>query len=80
MKQVGAHEAETHLSRLLDEVARGESVAITKHGRAVALLMPVTSDANRVTAAQAVTGLRRSRRGRRLDGVGLRELIDGGGR
>ena len=40
MKRLGAYEAKTHLSRLLDEVEGGESFAITKHGRPVALLVP----------------------------------------
>lgn len=40
MKIVGSYEAKTHLPRLLDEVAAGETITITKHGRAVAQLMP----------------------------------------
>ncbi|MDO8613270.1 MAG: type II toxin-antitoxin system prevent-host-death family antitoxin, partial [Dehalococcoidia bacterium] len=41
MKQIGVYEAKTHLPRLLDEVARGESITITRHGRPVARLVPV---------------------------------------
>jgi prevent-host-death family protein len=44
MKVVGSFEAKTHLSALLDEVARGESITISKHGRPVAMLVP--ADAN----------------------------------
>ncbi len=40
MKTVGAYEAKTHLSRLLDEVAAGETITITKHGTPVAQLVP----------------------------------------
>jgi prevent-host-death family protein len=80
VKHIGAYEAKTHLSRLLDDVEGGESVAITKHGRPVALLVPATPATSRATTAQAVAGLRKSRRGRRLDGVSLRELIDDGRR
>lgn len=36
---VGVHEAKTHLSRLLDRVAAGEEVEITKRGRVVARLV-----------------------------------------
>ena len=32
MKTVGAFQAKTQLSRLLDEVERGETVTITRHG------------------------------------------------
>lgn len=38
---VGSYEAKTHLPALLDRVARGESITITKHGKPVAQLVPV---------------------------------------
>lgn len=41
MDSVGAFEAKTHLSALLDRVERGEEVTITRHGRPVARLVPV---------------------------------------
>ncbi len=40
-KSVGVHEAKTHLSRLLEEVAAGEEVVITRRGEQVASLVPV---------------------------------------
>jgi prevent-host-death family protein len=40
-KSVGVHEAKTHLSRLLEEVAAGGEVVITRRGEAVASLVPV---------------------------------------
>lgn len=40
-KSVGVHEAKTHLSRLLEDVAAGEEVVITRRGEAVARLVPV---------------------------------------
>jgi prevent-host-death family protein len=39
-KSVGVHEAKTHLSRLLEDVAAGEQVMITRRGEAVACLVP----------------------------------------
>ena len=42
MRSVGAYEAKTHLPSLLDQVERGETITITKHGREVARLVPVT--------------------------------------
>lgn len=39
-KSVGVHEAKTHLSRLLQEVAAGEEIVITSRGKAVATLGP----------------------------------------
>ncbi|NJK91526.1 MAG: type II toxin-antitoxin system Phd/YefM family antitoxin [Blastochloris sp.] len=38
--EVGAFEAKTHLSRLLDQVEQGALVTITRHGKPVAQLMP----------------------------------------
>lgn len=43
MKSVNIHEAKTHLSRLLDEVSRGEEVTIAKAGKPIARLVPITS-------------------------------------
>jgi prevent-host-death family protein len=80
MKQLGAYEVKTHLSRLLDEVEAGESYAITKHGRPVALLVPATAARDAMSVAHAIEGLRKYRVGRRLDDVTLRELINDGRR
>jgi prevent-host-death family protein len=79
MRRVGAYEAKTHLPRLLDEVAQGEAITITKHGVAIAVLGPVATRAT-MTPAQAVAGLRAFRRTHRLDGLSIRELIDEGRR
>ena len=40
MKEIGTIEAKTHLSALLDEVAGGAEVVITRRGVAVARLVP----------------------------------------
>jgi prevent-host-death family protein len=40
MKEVGVLEAKTHFSSLLDEVSAGAEVLITRHGKAVAKLVP----------------------------------------
>jgi prevent-host-death family protein len=39
VKKVNVHEAKTHLSRLLDDVAAGEEVVICKAGKPVAALV-----------------------------------------
>lgn len=41
MKTVNIHEAKTHLSRLLVEVAAGEEIVIAKAGKPVARIVPV---------------------------------------
>jgi len=40
-KSVGMHQAKTHLSRLVEEVAAGEEVVITRRGEEVAKLVPI---------------------------------------
>ena len=42
MASVNVHDAKTHLSRLLDRVAAGESVVIAKAGKPVARLVPIS--------------------------------------
>jgi prevent-host-death family protein len=46
-RSVGVHEAKTHLSRLLADVAAGEQIVITRRGEAVASLVPATGVATR---------------------------------
>ncbi len=40
MRQLGAFEVKTHLSQILDDVQRGETILITKRGEPVARLVP----------------------------------------
>lgn len=46
-KSVGVHEAKTHLSRLLDDVAAGEEVVITRRGEPAARLLAIGHGAPR---------------------------------
>lgn len=46
-KSVGVHAAKTHLSRLLEDVAAGEEVVITRRGEEVAMLVPARHAATR---------------------------------
>ena len=46
MVTVNLVQAKTHLSKLLDKVEAGEEVLITRHGRAVAHISPVTRSKN----------------------------------
>jgi len=41
-KTINIHEAKTHLSRIVDEVAAGTEVIIAKAGKPMARLLPVT--------------------------------------
>jgi prevent-host-death family protein len=77
MKTVGSYEAKTHLSRLLDEAENGEVIAITRHGKVVARIMP--PEDVRPDPAEAIARLRSARIGLRLD-ADARELIEHGRR
>ena len=79
MRTVGAYEAKTHLPRLLDDVARGETIAITKHGVPVAMLVP-TPEARRKNVDEAIAALREFRRGKSLGELSIRDLIEEGRR
>jgi prevent-host-death family protein len=78
MRQVGAYEAKTRLSELLDEVESGDSITITRRGRPVAILTPSSPVASE--PEHVIRELRSARRGVRLRGLTIRELIDEGRR
>ena len=40
MRQIQASEAKVHLPQLLDDVERGETLIITRHGRPIARIVP----------------------------------------
>lgn len=48
MAEIGVHEAKTTLSKLLQRVAAGEEVTITRGGEPVAKLVPFRSKRGRV--------------------------------
>lgn len=48
MKTVSVHEAKTHLSRLLERVAAGDEVIISKSGKPVARLIAIVSEQPKV--------------------------------
>jgi prevent-host-death family protein len=51
MREVQASAAKTHLPQLLDEVERGETIVITRHGRPIARLVPEADRRREETAA-----------------------------
>lgn len=78
MTKVGAYEAKTKLAALLDRVARGETVEITRHGSTIALLVP--PDRARRPSREVIDDLRRFSRGRKLRPLRLRAMIEEGRR
>lgn len=80
MKTVGAYEAKTHLPRLLDEVAAGETITITKHGVPVAMLVPPpkTRSLDMDATIEAFRELRRHTKP--IDSATIRAMIEEGRR
>jgi prevent-host-death family protein len=76
MKQVGVYEAKTHLPRLLEQVEAGETITITRHGKPVAKLVPI--EPRRRSIDETIEEIKKFRKGNRLDGLSVRELIDYG--
>jgi prevent-host-death family protein len=79
MLSVGAFEAKTHLSALLERVARGEEIVITKHGKPVARLVPAAG-IDREKVAKAIAEIKELRQGHTLGGLSWKELRDEGRR
>jgi prevent-host-death family protein len=77
MITVGAFEAKTHLSTLLDRVAAGEEVVITKHGRPVARLIGA-QNIDRARVNDAFEKLKALRKGTTLGGLSWKALRDEG--
>lgn len=77
MKTVGAYEAKTHLPKLLERVARGERISITKHGVPVATIQPAESAAKK-PVAETIEQLKQFRKTHRLGALSIREMLDEG--
>jgi prevent-host-death family protein len=74
MEEVGAYEAKTHLPKLLERVAKGYRITITKHGVPVAILQPYDPQKS-VDVQNVIKELRDFRANNRLDGLSIREMI-----
>jgi prevent-host-death family protein len=80
MTSIGFYEARTHLSELLDQVARGKKVLITRRGKPAALLSPPPTEADK-DVRQIIRQMKDLRRGNVLGkGLSVRDLIDEGRR
>ena len=78
MREVGVYDAKTHLARLLDEVEQGETITITRHGKPVAKLVPITP--RRKDVNEVIEEILEARKGRTLGDITIRDLINEGRR
>lgn len=74
--QVGAYEAKTHLPALLERVADGEEITITKHGKPIARLVPVERPSIE-RRRQAIARIKELGKGQTL-GMPLKDAINEG--
>jgi antitoxin (DNA-binding transcriptional repressor) of toxin-antitoxin stability system len=75
------YEARTHLSELLDQVARGKKILITRRGKPAALLSPPPAEATKdVKLVIEEFKAYSKRHGRTLGGLSFRQMIDEGRR
>lgn len=79
MKSYGAFEAKNRLSELLGRVEMGEEIVITRHGHAVARLVPVAAT-DRAGVQRAIEQIKTLRRQSALGDVDLKELVNAGRR
>ena len=80
MTSVGSYEAKTHLPELLERVAKGERILITRRGVPVAMLtQPPRHDAGNVQ--EVIEQMRALRRGNILgNDLSIRDMIEEGRR
>jgi prevent-host-death family protein len=77
---VAAYDAKTHFSKLLERVAGGEEITITRHGSPVARMVPAKQAAGSEERRAAIEAMRRLSRGLCLKGLRVKDLIAEGRR
>ena len=77
---IGAYEAKTHLSELLEKVEGGQEIVITKHGMAVARLVPVKKKASAEERVAAIERIQELAAGLSLGRLKINDLITEGRR
>lgn len=77
MSTIGAYEAKTRLSELLDRAERGERIVITRNGRPSAILHAV-GPRRRDDLPQVIDALLAFRKGRRLESGEVRAMLEEG--
>ena len=80
MITVGAFEAKTNLSGLLERVAQGETIRIIRHGKPIARIVPDYPNLANPDLAEIIDAIREFRRGRSLKADEIRSLIEEGRR
>ena len=80
METVGSFEAKTHLAALLDRVAKGERITITRHGIPSAMLVPITAVETKLSHKEIVEEMRALRQRVKPGKMSTREMVNEGRR
>lgn len=75
---IGAFAAKTHFANLLERVAKGETITITRHGTPVARLVPIAASADVDRRKNAAERLKAFASRHSLGGIDWRTLRDEG--
>ena len=75
---IGAYDAKTHFSALLEKVEAGEEFTITKHGTPVARLVPVKKERTEAERREVIERWLEKSKGLSLGGLKIRDLINEG--
>jgi prevent-host-death family protein len=75
---VGAFDAKTRFSELLEQVESGREFTITKHGAPIARLVPIERKPSVAERRQAIERIQKLSRGLSLGGLKIRDLINEG--
>jgi len=77
---VGAYEAKTHLSELLEKVEAGAEITITRHGSPVARIVPIKKEATAEERLAAIRRIQTLATDLSLGGLKVKDLIREGRR
>lgn len=77
-KKIGSYDAKTHFSALLDSVAHGERIVITRKGVPVAILSPYSE--KKQSIEETIHALLAFRKKIHLKGLSIREMKEEGRR
>jgi prevent-host-death family protein len=78
MLEVALYEAKNKLSGLLDEVATGKQITITRRGKAAARLVPADHGFDRAKVMQVAKTLFEIRKGVTLGDLSIKALVNEG--
>jgi prevent-host-death family protein len=71
---IGAYDAKTRFSELLERVAGGEEITITRHGSPVARLVPILSAPSADDRRDAIRQMQELASRNRLGGLSVKQL------